>query len=185
MKTNSATAKKKVQKSPKRPSAKRPSAKRPSAKGSQRKPTARKSAKASSPRPPKIKERLSETGEHLQEKFHEVADTTVEGVGKRADSYVEEAASRIREIEQTGHEAAEKLSQRHPKVLIQAIDCLADQIGDLANYFEHRDAREILDDTKQLVREHPVPTLGAIALVGVAAGRYLASESPGEGDSEH
>jgi ElaB/YqjD/DUF883 family membrane-anchored ribosome-binding protein len=126
-----------------------------------------------------MKERFAETGEHLQERLHEVADAAVDGVVKRADSYVQAASNRVREIEQTGHEAARKLSHQQPEVLTQTIDYLADRIGGVADYFEQSDARDLLDDTRRLVRDHPVPTLGAFALLGIAAGRFLLAGSNG------
>ena len=120
-----------------------------------------------------IKERIVDTGEHLQERLHEVADTAVAEAGKRAHTCLQQVSDRVREIEQTGHEAARKLSPQQPKILTETMDYLADQIGELADYFEQRDARDILDDTRKLVRDHPVPALGAFALLGITAGRFL------------
>jgi hypothetical protein len=98
---------------------------------------------------------------------------------KRADSYVRLASDRVREIEQTGHEAAEKLSTRQPEVLTHTIDYIADRVGGVADYFENRDVRDILDDTRRLVRDHPVPMIGDFALLGIAAGRFLLADSDG------
>lgn len=124
-----------------------------------------------------MRERLADTGEHLQEKLHEVAAAAADGVAKQADSCVQRASDRVREIEETGHEAASKLSAHHPEVLTQSIDYIADRVGGVADYFENRDARDILDDTRRLVRDHPVPMLGALALLGIAAGRFLLAGS--------
>lgn len=131
-----------------------------------------------------VRERLADTGEHLQEKLHEVADCAADSVVKRADSYVQLASDRVREIEQTGHEAAGKLSARQPEILTHTVDYLADRVGSVADYFGNRDARDILDDTRRLVRDHPVPMLGAFALLGVAAGRFLLADSNGSEERE-
>jgi len=128
----------------------------------------------------KVKERLTETGAHLQERLHEVVDTAAESAVKRADRCVQQASDRVREIEQTGHEAARKLSRDQPEVLTHTIDYLAGRIGGVADYFEDRDARDILHDTRRLVREYPVPTLGAFALLGIAAGRFLLTGNNGK-----
>lgn len=134
-------------------------------------------AKVTSPKNAKLSERLVNTGEHLQERLHEVADSAADGVVKRADSYVKLASDRVREIEETGHEAAGKLSSHQPEVLTDAIDYVADRVGCIADYFENRDARDILDDTRRFVRDHPVPMLGAFTLLGIAAGRFLLADS--------
>lgn len=130
--------------------------------------SARRAAPAAS-----VKQRIAETGEHFQEQLHEAVDTAVTGVARHADTYVQLASDRIREIEQTGHEAARKLSPQQPDILTHMIDYLADQIGEVADYFERRDARDVLDDTRQFVRKHPVPAAGAFALLGVTAARYF------------
>lgn len=122
------------------------------------------------------KERVAGIGEPIQERLHEVVDTAVAGVERQVDFYVQRASDRIREIEQTGHEAARKLSPQQPEALTHTIEYLADQIGGVADYFERRDARDILDDTRRLIREHPVPALGAFALLGITAGRILLAE---------
>ncbi len=123
-----------------------------------------------------VKERVAAIREPIQERLHEVVDTAVAGVERRVDFYVQRASDRIREIEETGHEAARKLSPQQPEALTHTLEYLADQIGGLADYFERRDARDILNDTRQLIREHPVPALGAFALLGIAAGRVLLAE---------
>ncbi|NLT69679.1 MAG: hypothetical protein GXX91_03165 [Verrucomicrobiaceae bacterium] len=126
--------------------------------------------------PAGAKERVAGIGEPIQERLHEVVDTAVAGVERRVDFYVQRASDRIREIEKTGHEAARKLSPQQPEALTDTIEYLAGQIGGLADYFERREARDILDDTRRLIREHPVPTLGAFALLGITAGRVLLAE---------
>ena len=124
-----------------------------------------------------VKELLAETGEHLQERLHEVADSAVEGVAKCADTYVQRGSDRVREIQQTGHEAARKLSPQQPELLTHTIDYLADRVGGIADYLGERDAQEIIEDTRRLLRDHPVPTLGAFAILGIAAGRFLLAGS--------
>lgn len=126
-----------------------------------------------------VKARLVETGEHLQERLHEVADSAVEGVAKCADTYVQRSSDRVREIEQTGHEAARKLSPQQPVLLTHTIDYLADRVGGVADYLGQRDAQDIIEDTRRLLRDHPVPTLGAFAILGIAAGRFLLTGSKG------
>lgn len=146
-------------------------------KRSRGKSTGKAKAEITTPRSADMRERLADTGEHLQEKLHEVAETAADGVARRADSYVQLASDRVREIEEITHEAAGKLSAHHPEVLTQSIDYIADRVGVVADYFENRDARDILDDTRRLVRDHPVPMLGAFALLGIAAGRFLLADS--------
>lgn len=170
MKKNAALETQKSRKSPKRP--------REKSSGKT------KAAAASAPEPAKVRERLAETGEHLQEKLHEVADSAADSVVKRADSYVQLASDRVREIEETGHEAAGKLSAHQPEILTHTVDYLADRVGCVADYFENRDAGDILEDTRRLVRDHPVPMLGAFALLGIAAGRFLLAGNESNNGSE-
>jgi ElaB/YqjD/DUF883 family membrane-anchored ribosome-binding protein len=146
-------------------------------KRSKEKSTGKAKDEMTSPRSANVRERLADTGEHLQDRLQEVAGTAADGVVRRADSYVQLASDRVREIEETGHEAAGKLSARQPEVLTQTIDYIADRVGDVADYFETRDARDILEDTRRLVRDHPVPMLGAFTLLGIAAGRFLLAGS--------
>jgi ElaB/YqjD/DUF883 family membrane-anchored ribosome-binding protein len=141
--------------------------------------TGKAKSKPASPENAKIQNRLADTGEHLQKRLHEVTGTAADSVVKRADSYVRLASDRVREIEQTGHEAAEKLSARQPEVLTHTIDYIADRVGGVADYFENRDVCDILDDTRRFVRAHPVPMIGAFALLGIAAGRLLLADSNG------
>jgi len=164
MKKNAALEKQKDRKTPKRTKEKRAD---------------KEKSQITPPESATVKERLAATGSHLQERLHEVADTAAEGVVKRADRCVQQTSDRVREIEKTGHEAARKLSRDHPEVLTYTIDYLAGRIGGVADYFDERDARDVLQDTRRLVREYPVPTLGAFALLGIAVGRILLAGNNG------
>ncbi|GEM_PF-1339129 len=173
MKKNAALEKEKKPKTPKRLKEKSTKSQKSAGKANSAGKAETKAAVTSA----KVSERVAETGEHLQDRLHEVADAAAHGAVQRADRYVQLASDRVREIEQTGHEAASKLTPHQPELLTHTIDYLADRLGGVADYFEQRDARDILDDTRRLLRDHPVPMLGACALLGIATGRFLLAGS--------
>ncbi|HQZ26605.1 MAG: hypothetical protein KBF76_07215 [Verrucomicrobiales bacterium] len=122
---------------------------------------------------------LKKTGQEVKKATKEVAEKTSEAARNRADSLVNSTSAKIREVQLVALEAAEKLEDTQPRVVVHSLAYLSDQVGNVADYFESNNVLDILDDTRSVVKKHPVATIGILALAGIAAGRYLKA---GEGD---
>lgn len=123
---------------------------------------------------------LKKTGEEVKRATKEVAQKTSEAARHRADSLVNSTSAKIREVQLVALEAAEKLEDTQPRAVVHSLAYLSDQVGNVADYFESNNVLDILDDTRSVVKKHPIAAIGLLALAGIAAGRYLKS---GEGDA--
>ena len=121
---------------------------------------------------------LREAKEHAKQKGSELLDKARESAKNRADHYVNESSSSARSIERATRGAADQVREEEPEFVSAAFDWLADRGADVARYLEEKDSKQIGDDIRRTIREHPGLTLGGLAAAGFLAGRFLKAEQP-------
>lgn len=128
----------------------------------------------------KAKQAVQETREEMKSKAKEVFAKARESAKHRADDCVNATGGKIRNLEQASAKAREEMQGNQPDFLITGMELLTDRIASVADYFDHKDSRDIADDVSGLVRRHPGATLGALAVAGFCAGRFLKAGHPEE-----
>ncbi len=121
----------------------------------------------------KAKRALNETKEKIMEQGSEITSRAKEGVKSRADSYVQETSSHVRNLESVARAARDQLDEDQPEYLKKGFDLAAAKVGEIADYFEENDSAKIASDTKKFVRQHPGLVLGGLVLAGFLAGRFV------------
>ena len=121
----------------------------------------------------KAKRALNETKERIKEQGSEITSRAKEGVKSKADSYVDETSSHVRNLENVARAAREQLDDDQPEYLKKGFDLAATKVGEIADYFEENDSAQIAKDTKKFVRQHPALVLGGLVLAGFLAGRFV------------
>lgn len=121
----------------------------------------------------KAKRALSETKEKIKEQGSEITTRAKQGVKSRADAYVQETSSHVRNLEKVANAAREQLDDDQPEYLKKGFELAASKVGEIAGYFEENDSAKIAGDTKKFVRQHPGIVLGGLVLAGFLVGRFV------------
>lgn len=126
----------------------------------------------------KAKRALNDTKEKIKEQGSEIKSRAKDGARSRADLYVDETTSHVRNLENVARAAREQLDDDQPEYLKKGFDIAASKVGQIADYFEENDSVRIASDTKRFAREHPAIVLGGLALAGFLAGRFVKATEP-------
>ena len=121
---------------------------------------------------------IVETREKLKNEAGEVFSKACEGAKNRADEMVDETSRKVRNLEEAAEAAKSTMSDEQPAFLVHGWDLLEGRISTVAEYLERKDSREIADDVRAVVRKNPGATLGALAIAGFFAGRFLKAGKP-------
>ncbi|MDP0491926.1 MAG: hypothetical protein Q7Q71_12830 [Verrucomicrobiota bacterium JB023] len=129
-----------------------------------------------------LKQQSKEAATHVKDvavtRAKDVAGQTGQAVKNKADKTVDLAGNKVRNLSKALHDASDRLQEEQPEKTVSGTRYLAKKVGCVADYFESKDSQELTDDFRQVVRNHPVATVGALAAVGLAAGRFLKATTP-------
>ncbi|MGR3485838.1 MAG: hypothetical protein ACU0BF_10875 [Paracoccaceae bacterium] len=96
---------------------------------------------------------------------------------EKAQQAREGAASKVDQFASSMRAASDELDEGTPQA--RAFDAVADTLSDMSSRMRGKDLNEIVDDVSHFARQNPAMFLGAAALVGFAATRFLkASDEP-------
>lgn len=120
-------------------------------------------------------EHFSKVKEKVQGSAEKVAGKTGEAIRSRGEDLANTTGSHLRDVEKSARAAAKELREGDPSYLSGPVETFSDSVANLADYFEKNDAKQILEDGKDVVRKYPAAVLGGLAFAGFVAGRYLKS----------
>lgn len=127
---------------------------------------------------------MDQTRGKIKEQTSEIAARAKDSAKARADSYVEETCSHLRNLESATRRAGEQLDDSQPQYLKKGVDLACSKVDEMAGYFERNDSAQIAADAKQFVRQHPAAVLGGLALAGFCAGRFIKATEPDDARHE-
>lgn len=126
-----------------------------------------------------------DTARSLNRNLDEFSQKARQEFRQRADGYLKNIGTKLRELEQNASRAADDLGEGQPEPVARGARFTSEQLARLADYVEHRNSHEIADDVRSLVREHPAAFLGGLAVLGFAAGRFLRASEPDANSYHH
>ncbi len=130
------------------------------------------------------REAVAETGRKAKTEANEVFAKLRQGARHQADTCVDATAGKIRNLEQAATTAADEMTGEQPDFLVAGMNLAAERIASVADYFERHDSGAIAEDVADQVRKRPGTTLGALALIGFCAGRFVKAGHPEKPEGE-
>ena len=134
-----------------------------------------------------IGEKLSSTASGILDKAKETASGTYDAVATQATSKIEEhkgeLSTGLRTLADTFRKTGSDLKnaqQTTPLTDVTAryTGAAANQIENVASYFERKDLRAMMRDTESFARRNPAIFLGAAFALGMVAARFFKSSTP-------
>lgn len=134
-----------------------------------------------------ISEKISSTASGILDKAKETASGTYDAVANQATSKIEEhkgeLSTGLRTLADTFRKTGSDLKNAEQKTPLTDVTgrysgLAADQIENVAGYFERKDLRAMMRDAEGFARRNPAIFLGAAFALGMAAARFLKSSAP-------
>lgn len=116
---------------------------------------------------------MKEVGQSAKSKAQDIIQQTSGEVCNRADTYVNTASSKVRNLEKAMRDAASKTDGEQPEKVTSGANIVADKLDNVASYLDRKDARGIGEDFGGLVRSNPALVMGGLLAAGFLAGRLL------------
>lgn len=116
---------------------------------------------------------FDETKKKIANHGNEIAGRAKESATAQADEAVRTASQKVRNFEKAAHEAIASLQENQSEHVVTGVRYFADRVGNVAEYLESKDSKELASDARQLVRENPGAVLGGLAVAGFCLGRFL------------
>lgn len=126
----------------------------------------------------KAKRAFNDTKDKIKEQGSEIKTRAKDSAKSRADSYVRETSSHVRNLESVARAARDQLDDDQPDYVKKGFDLAASKVGEVADYFDNSDSAKIASDTKKFVRRNPGVVLGGLILAGFLAGRFVKATEP-------
>jgi hypothetical protein len=134
-----------------------------------------------------ISEKLSSTASGILDKAKETASGTYDAVANQATSKIEEhkgeLSTGLRTLADTFRKTGSDLQNAQQTTPLTDVTArytgvAANQIENVASYFERKDLRAMMRDTESFARRNPAIFLGAAFALGMVAARFFKSSTP-------
>jgi len=139
-----------------------------------------------------ISEKISSTASGILDKAKETASGTYDAVANQATSKIEERkgelSTGLKTLADTFRKSGSDLKNAQQKTPLTDVTArysgvAADQIENVADYFERKDLRAMMRDAEGFARRNPAIFLGAAFALGMAAARFFKSSTPNNANS--
>ncbi len=125
-----------------------------------------------------------EAGEQVRERASEAVAQAREQGQAMFDDQKARLAHKVSDVGAALRQAADRLHEEEDHNLAQYSEMIADRVEGVADYLEHQDLGQLVDQASQLARRRPEVVLGGMFVAGMALGRFLKSSSPSRRESE-
>ena len=114
--------------------------------------------------------------DHIQDLGAQAKETATQEAVARADEAKNTAAYKVQQAANAADSAAGEFDPNSPQA--QAINQVAERIEDVAAQLRTADVRDLADQATDFARKNPALFIGAAALAGFAAARFLKARAP-------
>ncbi len=118
-----------------------------------------------------------EMTEKAQQQASQLADKAQQQVESRLTTQKTQASQGIQNLAGALEQTSQQLRQQGQESLAQYTTKVADQVEHLAHYLNQHDINELIDQSQNYARQHPVPFLAGAFALGFAASRFLKSSA--------
>lgn len=126
------------------------------------------------------KQTVKDTGSRIADEVKATGESVVHQATSTLDQGKSQIASQIGGIAGAFRQASDQLRQEEQQTVADYSHRLGEQVQQVADYLEGKDARDIAHDVEKFARRQPGVFLGAALAVGLVAARFLKSSRPGE-----
>ncbi len=118
-----------------------------------------------------------EMTEKAQQQASQLADKAQQQVESRLATQKKQATHGMQNLAGALEQTSQQLRQQGQESLAEYTTKAADQVQHLAQYLNQHDINDLIDQTQNYARQHPVPFLAGAFALGFAASRFLKSSA--------
>lgn len=114
--------------------------------------------------------------DHVKDLGAQAKETATQEAAVRAEDVKDQAADKVQQAANAADAAALQFDPASPQA--QAVNQVAEHIEDVAAKLRSADVRDLADQATDFARRNPALFIGAAALAGFAAARFLKASAP-------
>ena len=124
------------------------------------------------------------TGTSVRDRAREAVNQAKDRAGEQLESRFTSTKSRAAEtlsgVAQAFLSSSENLRQQNQEGASRAIERAAEGVERFANYLQHTDVDEVVDQVHEFARRQPAAFIGGAFALGFLASRFIKATSPGD-----
>jgi hypothetical protein len=124
------------------------------------------------------KDKAHEAAASVKDQASDLKDKAAARAEDALSDQKEMAANQLGGITDALHQTTQSLRDNGQEPVANAVDQVAGQVERLNNYLQNRTVSDLLSDAERFARREPGLFLGAAALIGIAAGRFVRASRP-------
>lgn len=120
---------------------------------------------------------VSATTDKAQQRASQLAHQAQQKVESRLGTQKQQASQGMHNLAGALGQTSQQLREQGQESLAQYTTKAASQVEHLSHYLEQHDVNQLIGETQNYARQHPVPFLAGAFALGIAASRFLKSSA--------